>query len=44
MQNTNIKEIRQKITIIDEKINNLLENKSINDNPGEVALLAEVTS
>ena len=44
MQNTNIKEIRQKITIIDEKINNLLENKSIKDNPAEVALLAEVTS
>ena len=44
MQNTNIKEIRQKITIIDEKINNLLENKSIKDNPAEVVLLAEVTS
>ena len=43
MQNTNIKEIRQKRTIIDEKINNLLENKSIKDNPAEVSLLAEVT-
>ena len=44
MQNTNIKEIRQKIIIIDEKINNLLGTKSIKDNPAEVALLAEVTS
>ena len=44
MQNTNIKEIRQKITMIDEKINNLLENKSIKDSPAEVTLLAEVTS
>ena len=43
MQNTNIKEIRQKRTIIDEKINNLLKNKSIKDNPAEVSLLAEVT-
>tara|TARA_B100000965_G_scaffold322790_1_gene284373 strand:+ start:95 stop:295 length:201 start_codon:yes stop_codon:yes gene_type:complete len=44
MQNELLTEIKDKITIIDNKINVLVESESVKDNPGAVAVLAEVAS